>query len=179
MSCQQKSGNRRQDLGRLQQRAFVGFAAITVSVAGLTAAGSACAGSHRKASPSAPCSTHSSADAASQPLTGYGGLSNDGTYYITYRPEPDLVPLNETFGITVEVRNAADRSRVEADVDLAVDARMPQHFHGMNTKPRVEKQGPGRFSVEGMLFHMPGSWQLYFDVTRRGLTERAQFDYEL
>jgi hypothetical protein len=30
-----------------------------------------------------------------------------------------------------------------------------------------------------MLFHMPGHWELYFDISRGGTSERAQFDIDL
>jgi len=33
--------------------------------------------------------------------------------------------------------------------------------------------------VLGLRFHMPGRWELYFDVTRDGVLERAQIDLEL
>ena len=39
--------------------------------------------------------------------------------------------------------------------------------------------GDGHFTVEGMLFHMVGRWELYLDVTRGPLTERAQFEVVL
>jgi hypothetical protein len=47
------------------------------------------------------------------------------------------------------------------------DARMPAHGHGLNYRPRITAAGPGRFRVEGILFHMPGAWQFVFD-TRAG-----------
>ena len=63
---------------------------------------------------------------------------------------------------------------VPFDGMLLADAAMPQHGHGMNVKPTVKSLGGGRFRVEGMLFHMPGSWELYLDLVRAGVLERAQ-----
>ena len=51
---------------------------------------------------------------------------------------------------------------------------MPHHNHGMNHVPLIERTGPGRWHVEDMLFHMPGYWELYFDVKEQGVTHRAQ-----
>jgi len=59
------------------------------------------------------------------------------------------------------------------DLELSVDAAMPEHGHGMNRVPRIET-GDGHFRAEGLLFHMPGKWELYFDVTQGAVTERAQ-----
>ena len=46
-------------------------------------------------------------------------------------------------------------------------------------RPRVIPVEPGKFRVEGMRLHMPGRWQIYFDVRRRGITERGQIDLDL
>jgi len=47
---------------------------------------------------------------------------------------------------------------------LKVGAQMPEHGHGMNYLPEVKPLGPGRWRVEGLMFHMPGRWQLIFFV---------------
>jgi hypothetical protein len=56
---------------------------------------------------------------------------------------------------------------------------MTEHRHGMNYRPRVFGQGAGRYVVEGLLFHMPGRWQLVFDVERGRRTERLETDVVL
>ena len=53
---------------------------------------------------------------------------------------------------------------------------MPEHGHGMNRVPKVAPRPDGGFHAEGLLFHMPGRWELYFDVTQGAVTERAQTD---
>jgi hypothetical protein len=105
------------------------------------------------------------------------GESNAGTYRVTWQSKPDPVPLNATFELEVEVVDVAGGD--VAALELAADAAMPDHSHGMNTQPRVTRLGPGRFRVEGMLMHMPGYWELYFDLARGPLRERAQFPIEL
>lgn len=59
---------------------------------------------------------------------------------------------------------------------LRVDAQMPEHRHGMNYRPRVSASGDGRYVAEGLLFHMPGRWELVFDVERDGRMERLATD---
>ena len=34
----------------------------------------------------------------------------------------------------------------------------------MNYRPTLAGQGNGRYLAEGLLFHMPGRWELSFDV---------------
>ena len=65
------------------------------------------------------------------------------------------------------------------DISLTVDAAMPEHGHGMNRVPKIARADDGHFVVEGLLFHMTGRWELYFDITRGAVTERAQCEVEL
>jgi hypothetical protein len=104
-----------------------------------------------------------------------GLLSANGTYFVIYSiaTEDSEVPLNRTFSIDVKVLDGATRSVPQTNVELEVDGRMPHHRHGMNRVPRVRSLGNGEFRVDGMLFHMPGRWELYFDVKRSGRAERA------
>ncbi|WP_419906405.1 FixH family protein [Hoeflea sp.] len=44
--------------------------------------------------------------------------------------------------------------------NLAVDAWMPSHQHGMNYEPDIKAIGNGRYAVTNMVYHMPGLWQL-------------------
>lgn len=108
---------------------------------------------------------------------GFAAASNGGTYTVIFTPVPAAIPLNEMFTIDVRV-NDAEASPV-LDVQLDVDAAMPDHHHGMTTSPKVTARGGGNFTAEGMLMHMPGYWELYFDVTRNGLTERVQVPVDL
>jgi len=63
--------------------------------------------------------------------------------------------------------------------NLAVDAQMPEHRHGMNYRPEVKGLAPGRWRAEGLLFHMPGKWRLEFVVDGERLsTEMVVFSIE-
>ena len=107
-------------------------------------------------------------------------LSNDGGYWIVAAPSPPDVPLNETFSLDVWVFDGNERSNpTDPETGLTLDADMPAHRHGMVRRPRVIPVEPGKFRVEGMRLHMPGRWQIYFDVRRRGITERGQIDLDL
>ena len=39
--------------------------------------------------------------------------------------------------------------------------------------------GNGRFEVSGLRLHMPGRWEIYFDIGRGAIIERAQVDIDL
>jgi hypothetical protein len=132
--------------------------------------------------PDGPAGTTSGAKAAAPTGAGAGRyecLSNGGTYRVSYTPAPDPIPLNELFTLTAWVVPAEKAQPVTSPSVLSVDAAMPEHDHGMNTRPRVVAQQDGSYRVEGLLFHMPGRWELYFDVSSGGSTERAQVEVNL
>lgn len=132
------------------------------------------------ARPATPSSTPvGAADRPAPPPDAVTLTSNDGAYRVAYRPEPAPIPLNEPFRLSVWVTDAGGAAPVPGDLVLWVDAAMPHHQHGMNTQPSVRRLGDGRFDVDGMLFHMAGRWELYFDVTLGAITERAQTDVNL
>jgi hypothetical protein len=110
---------------------------------------------------------------------GVGILSNDGTYWVTYIGPADGLPLNADFELDVRVFDAETRTRTAGELAVVVDARMPAHGHGMNSAAEVTPDADGSFGVQGMLLHMTGHWELYVDITRGPLTERAQFDIDL
>ncbi len=99
-------------------------------------------------------------------------VSLDDTYRLSVSATPTRVETNRLFELNIAITDA-DGVRMSAPaVVLTVDAAMPHHEHGLNTTPRVTPQGDG-FLAEGLIFHMPGKWEVYFDVEDRGITERA------
>lgn len=105
--------------------------------------------------------------------------SNGAGYVLAVSFGTDPLVYNEEFELSVWVLDPAGTSRPLRDVELSVDAGMPEHGHGMNRVPSLERRDDGGFDVDGMLFHMIGTWELYYDVTRGAITERAQETVEL
>src|SRR5207244_3460995 len=48
--------------------------------------------------------------------------------------------------------------------------------HGMNYRPTLAAKGGGRYVAEGLMFHMPGRWELSFDVDASGRRPRLATD---
>lgn len=116
---------------------------------------------------------------AALPFVGHDALrSNGGSWLLEFTPAPASMPDNESFRLEVDVADARTGAAA-IDIELAVDAAMPEHGHGMKRVPRVTRLGDGHFLVEGMYFHMTGRWELYLDVTRAAWTERTQCRVEL
>ena len=102
-------------------------------------------------------------------------LSADGTA-VAYKTDPAKIAVGKPFSI--EVVACVDGAAATAPTRIRVDAGMPMHGHGMNYPPSEKKLGPGHSKFDGMVFHMPGAWQITFDVyegdERRRLTEKVK-----
>lgn len=96
-------------------------------------------------------------------------LMESAHYRLAWRSDPAPVPVGRLFALEVAVCPRAATSVIS---EFVVDARMPGHGHGMNYKPSVKPSGDGRYRVEGMMFHMPGQWELSFELRAGGRSER-------
>ena len=85
-------------------------------------------------------------------------------HLVLYRTKPVPLKVGEHFALEFAVCPAPDLVRV--------DARMPEHRHGMNYRPTVAPLGDGRYRAEGLMLHMAGHWELVFEVRSGGKTER-------
>ncbi len=101
-------------------------------------------------------------------------------FWCAWKPVEAPLEMGPSFPIEVRVSTARDGDPLDLNPDqLAVDARMPDHGHGMLQHVEIQKLAPGHFRVDGMRLHMLGYWELTVDVTRGAWTERAQFPIEL
>jgi len=110
--------------------------------------------------------------------SGYRRVEEAG-FVVGWRSVPSPIPMNEPFELVVRVWDADDPSLPLEDAQLRVRGWMPDHGHGMKRQARAVRQDDGSFRVSGLLFHMPGLWQLLFDVVRPGHPERVEFEVVL
>ena len=98
-----------------------------------------------------------------------------GMYHVTLVPPADTVAINKLHTWQVQVRTPDGKPVTEASV--AVDGGMPQHLHGLPTKPRVSRElSPGTYLVEGMKFSMPGWWEVKLDVSATPGADKVTFN---
>jgi YtkA-like len=102
-------------------------------------------------------------------LPGDKRLLENARYQVAYRTEPQTVPVGTHFVVDFAV---CPRGKAAAPTAVRVDANMPDHRHGMNYRPQVTTIGPGVYRAEGLLFHMPGRWDLTFDIVAGNATQR-------
>jgi hypothetical protein len=86
-------------------------------------------------------------------------------WQLVYRTSPDPVPVGRHFAIDFVL---CPRGAVAVPAEVRVDATMPEHKHGMNYQPSVAARGSGRYRAEGLMFHMPGRWELVFELRGDG-----------
>lgn len=122
-----------------------------------------------------PACKQGESSSTAPPASPLAAKTSWGTFQVQVVPQPDPIPLNQMFALTIAVQQVNDPAQAARDTTVAVDARMPAHNHGMNLQPRVTAVGAGSFRADGLLFHMPGTWELYVDVTRAAEMERATF----
>lgn len=90
-----------------------------------------------------------------------------GSVQANWKVDGAPIAVGRHFAIEVQV--------CPADAVLTrVDATMPEHRHGMNYRPSVKPLGNGRWRAEGLMFHMPGVWELRLDVQAAGGSERLR-----
>jgi len=89
---------------------------------------------------------------------------------------PMPVPVGQHFAIRFVV---CDGTAVRDGARVRVDADMPAHRHGMNYRAAVSSLGQGVQRAEGLMFHMPGTWRVIFDVTLDGRVLRATREIEV
>jgi len=82
-------------------------------------------------------------------------------FQLAYKPTPAPIPVGKHFAIDFVL---CPLGGAAPPTEVRVDATMPEHKHGMNYRPSVAPQGAGRWRAEGLMFHMPGRWELVFEL---------------
>jgi len=97
-------------------------------------------------------------------------------YVLAYRSAPARIAVGEHFALELAV---CGKDGAPAPESLQVDAHMPAHRHGMNYAPVVRRTAANRWRAAGLLLHMPGRWELRFDVRAGGAADRLTRNYDL
>ena len=103
-------------------------------------------------------------------VSGALAMSREGDGSIDAAVAFDGPPISKPFEMELQLCGAAELTYVE------VDAIMPAHQHGMNYIPQVVPSGEGNYDVSGMVFHMPGTWQIQVAAHKGEAVERFTFD---
>jgi hypothetical protein len=104
--------------------------------------------------------------------------STSGAYRATITPQGDSIPKGKLHRWTLHLETASG-APVDSAV-IAIDGGMPQHGHGLPTKPRATRDlGNGDHLIEGMKFNMGGWWVVKFRVAASQGTDSLVFNLKL
>ena len=104
--------------------------------------------------------------------------SEQGMYRISFRPQGDSIPKGRLHQWMLHLETAGGAPVDSAEI--VVDGGMPQHGHGLPTKPRVMRNlGNGDHLVDGMKFNMGGWWVVKFRVDGAAGRDSVVFNLKL
>ena len=118
---------------------------------------------------------------AKRPAASEFGLgprsSADGSYVATLEPAKPLRP-RQMQTVRVTVRDA--EGRAIDDAEISIDGGMPQHGHGLPTRPRVTRNlGDGIYEIEGVRFNMGGWWEFTLAIAGARGADTITFNLDL
>ena len=104
-------------------------------------------------------------------------VSTSGMFSVTLQPAAPLAK-RKLQKIRVEVVDATG-ARVDG-ADISVDGGMPQHGHGLPTRPRVTRRlGAGMYEIDGVRFNMGGWWEFKLAIATDAGADSVTFNLDL
>jgi hypothetical protein len=104
--------------------------------------------------------------------------TDHGLYIGTLEPGISPVTVGPIHSWTVALTTPAGDPVEHATI--TVDGGMPQHGHGLPTRPEVTGEvSRGHYALEGMKFNMPGWWVIKLEITGPAGTDTATFNVTL
>lgn len=86
-------------------------------------------------------------------------VTADGKFVVTLQPPAAPPAINQMHAWGLRVSTPAGLP--VSGAQIAVDGGMPQHGHGLPTRPRVRPTSDeGAYLLEGMKFSMTGWWEI-------------------
>lgn len=105
-------------------------------------------------------------------------MTAQGLFRTSYVSDQQPVPINQMHSWVLHVETPDGEPVVGATI--GVDGDMPQHGHGLPTRPQVTADlGNGDYLVEGVKFHMPGWWVMDFTVESEHGVDSVRFNLML
>ena len=148
------------------------IASSGVATPAATVAGSSPSGAPRASCPTTLAMPTVSADNTATAMLRSGLITGPGVD-IAWRAQPQPIAIGKPFSVEFEV---CPRGASTAIDRLQVDAWMPEHQHGMNYRPSLTGRPTTLMRADGLVFHMPGRWQLVFEMQADGRPLRLTQD---
>lgn len=99
-------------------------------------------------------------------------------FRVAYTSDAMPIPVNRFH--TWRLKITTPQGEPVKGATISIDGDMPEHGHGLPTKPEVTREiADGVYVVEGLKFTMPGHWLMKFDIAANGKEDEAAFDLML
>ena len=105
-------------------------------------------------------------------------VTDNGLYEVSFTPATDPIAINQIHSWTLHVETPEGKAVENAQI--TVDGGMPQHGHGLPTRPQVTQDlGNGDYLVEGLKFQMIGWWEVRYTITASEQSDSITFNLVL
>jgi YtkA-like len=99
----------------------------------------------------------------------------DRKYVVTLQPPATPPAINQLHSWRVLLASSAGAPIAQARI--TVDGGMPQHGHGLPTRPQVTQElTDGTYLIEGMKFSMTGWWEIKLAIDSPEGTDKVSFN---
>jgi hypothetical protein len=99
----------------------------------------------------------------------------DGKLVVTLQPPATPAAINQLHAW--QVRLATPAGAPIAHARIKVDGGMPQHGHGLPTRPQVTQElSDGTYLIEGMKFSMTGWWEIKLAIESHEGSDKVTFN---
>lgn len=100
------------------------------------------------------------------------------SWSVEYESSLQPIPINTIHSWVLTIRDADGAPVTGAAIE--VEGGMPEHDHGLPTRPRVtEEIGDGRYRLDGLRFHMAGEWEIVVTIKADGKTRTVVIPLQL
>lgn len=101
--------------------------------------------------------------------------TEEGRFVVALQPPSTAPAINQIHSWTINV--ATPNGAPVRQARIAVDGGMPQHGHGLPTRPRVTRElGDGAYLMEGMKFSMTGWWEIKLAIDAPEGADKVTFN---
>jgi YtkA-like len=99
----------------------------------------------------------------------------DSRFVVTLQPPATPAAINQLH--TWQVKLASPAGAPIAHARIKVDGGMPQHGHGLPTRPQVTQEpSDGTYLIEGMKFSMTGWWEIKLAIESPEGSDKVTFN---
>jgi hypothetical protein len=105
-------------------------------------------------------------------------ISESGRYRLSFASDLEPIAINRIHRWVLRIET--DRGEPVTGAEVGIDGGMPEHDHGLPTRPRpTEELGGGDYLIEGLRFHMNGEWEIVVAVRSGNARDTCTFSLNL